>query len=386
MNTDPHYDGREQSLVKHLILRRYLERFTYIIGSRWNSITYIDCFSGPWQSRSDEHADTSFAIAINEMRKARDGLKGRGIDLNLRCCFIEEDGAAFEKLCKFAESINDVEIKTHRGKLEDSIDVIVRFVGQSKRKTFPFVFVDPTGWTKFALDDIRPLLMLQPGEVLINFMTEHVRRFIDWPDEPNQQSFVRLFGDESFRPELSGLSGLDRDDACVEKYMKAVQQTGDFSFVSCALVLKSEADRSHFHLVYLTRDAKGVEVFKEAEKKSMKDMEDVRAKAQQKRRVSKSGQKELFSATESHDPTYFDGLRDRYCSRARRQLESLLCEQGMVTYDDAWAMALGMPLVWESDLKGWIQDWTKQGMACLEGLAIDKRAPKYGGGQRIVWK
>ncbi len=386
MNTYIHYDGREQSWVKHQILRRYLERFAYIIGSYRDSITYVDCFSGPWQSHSEEHVDTSFAIAIHELRKARDGLKAKSREVDLRCCFIEEDNAAFEKLREFAMSNGDIEIKTHHGKLEDSIDEIVSFVGQSKRKTFPFVFVDPKGWTGFALDVIKPLLQLRPGEVLINFMTEHIRRFIDWSDESNQQSFVRLFGDESFRQELSGLSGLDRDEACVEQYMKTVQQSGSFSFASCAVVLKSETDRSHFHLVYLTRDAKGVEVFKEAEKKSMKDMEAVRAEAQQKRRVGKSGQKELFSASESHDPTYFDNLRDRYCSRARKDLESLLRDKRMVSYDDAWAMALRKPLVWESDLKDWIKDWKQQGMVSLDGLATGKRSPKYGGGQRIVWK
>ena len=378
------YDGREQSLVKHLILRRYLKRFAYIIGSWSRSITYIDCFSGPWESRSQEHADTSFAIAIHELRTARDELRATR-EVDLRCCFIEDDKAAYEKLDQFARSIDGVEIKTLNGKLEDKIGDIVSFVKQSKG-TFPFVFVDPTGWTGFALDVIQPLLKLQPGEVLINFMTAHIRRFIDWTDESNRQSFVRLFGDESFRQELSGLSGMDRDDACVEKYMKVVQQAGGFEFASCAVVLKSETDRSHFHLVYLTRSAKGVEVFKEVEKKSMKIMESVRAKAQQRSRVSKTGQKELFPAEETHDPAYFDSLRDRYCSLARTQLESLLRDKAAVSYDEAWAIALRMPLVWESDLKEWIKDWDTRRHAHLEGLAPGKRSPSYGDGHRIHWR
>ena len=69
MSDDVLYEGREQSLVKHLILRRYLRRFAFIIGSHWSSITYVDCFSGPWRSRSDQFADTSFGIAIHELRR-----------------------------------------------------------------------------------------------------------------------------------------------------------------------------------------------------------------------------------------------------------------------------------------------------------------------------
>lgn len=53
------YAGREQTLVKHLILGKYLERFAHIIGSHWNSITYVDCFSGPWNVKSDNLSDSS---------------------------------------------------------------------------------------------------------------------------------------------------------------------------------------------------------------------------------------------------------------------------------------------------------------------------------------
>jgi len=68
------YRDREQSYVKHVILRTYLERFAHIIGSWADSITYVDCFSGPWQTKSEEFRDTSFGIAIDELRKARQNL------------------------------------------------------------------------------------------------------------------------------------------------------------------------------------------------------------------------------------------------------------------------------------------------------------------------
>ena len=385
MTSDSLYHGREQSQVKHLILQRYLERFAFIIGSWSDSITYIDCFSGPWESRSENYEDTSFVIAIGELRKARDQLAVNRPPVELRCCFIEEDKAAFEKLNKFAATVNDIEVKTLNGKLEECIGEIVKFVKQSKRKTFPFVFVDPKGWTGFGLNVIKPLLTMQPAEVLINFMTEHIRRFIDWPDESNQQGFVELFGTDSFRQSVSGLTGIDRDDAFVEQYMTVVQRAGNYRFISCAIVLKPGTDRSHFHLVYLTRDPKGIEVFKDAERKSMEEMETVRAEAQQRHRVSKKGQQELFPAEEVHNSTYFESLRDRYCSLARKQLEDQLRNQTRVPYDDAWVAALRMPLVWESDLKEWIKVWRANGTIRLDGLAEGKRSPKRGDGHTLVW-
>lgn len=384
MTSDSLYHGREQSQVKHLILQKYLKRFALIIGSWADSITYIDCFSGPWESRSANYEDTSFAIAIGELRKARDQLAVRDRKVALRCCFIEENHAAFEKLNAFAETVADIEIKTLNRKLEESIDEIVKFAKQSATKTFPFIFVDPKGWTGFGLNVIKPLLAMKPAEVLINFMTEHIRRFIDWPDETNQEGFVELFGTNSFRQSVSGFTGAARDDEYVKQYMAVVQEAGGYSLASCAIVLKPGTDRSHFHLVYLTRDPKGIEAFKEAERKSMEEMETVRAEAQQRRRVSKKGQRELFPAEEVHNSTYFESLRDRYRSLAKKQLEVQLSKYGSVSYDDAWAAALRLPLVWESDLKRWIMEWKSSGTVRVDGLAAGKRSPKRGDGHRLV--
>lgn len=173
------YEGREQTLIKHLILRKYLERFAHIIGSRWNSITYIDCFSGPWNVRSDELKDSSFSIELEELRKARETHRLKGKNIKLRCFFLEKDPEAYARLKEFAKQIHDVEVDTKNAELESSIHAITSFVRQGGSDTFPFIFIDPTGWTGFAMDIIAQLLRLEPGEVLINFMTGHVERFID---------------------------------------------------------------------------------------------------------------------------------------------------------------------------------------------------------------
>jgi hypothetical protein len=47
------YEGREHSLIKHLILEQYLLRLAIVVGSKWDTITYVDCFSGPWNVQSE---------------------------------------------------------------------------------------------------------------------------------------------------------------------------------------------------------------------------------------------------------------------------------------------------------------------------------------------
>src|SRR5436190_11622608 len=119
MNGDSLYDGREQTLVKHFILRNYLLRLALIVGPWSRAINYIDCFSGPWNVRSENYQDSSFGIAITELRKARDTLAERSIDLRLRCFFLEKERAAYEKLSAFAGGITDVQIETKNEQLED---------------------------------------------------------------------------------------------------------------------------------------------------------------------------------------------------------------------------------------------------------------------------
>jgi three-Cys-motif partner protein len=226
--SDP-YVGREQTLVKHFILEKYLSRFAPIVLSKWSSISYVDCFSGPWNAHTDDLSDTSFSIALSELRKARDYSRANGRDVQVRCFFLERDREAFKKLKEFADEIDDAEVETTNAILEESIDSIVNFVGDGGPNTFPFIFIDPTGWTGFAMSTIEPLLRLEPGEVLINLMTKDVRRFIESPEQQTQASFDRLFGRPGVKERVSGLQGLERDDAVVEEYGISVRDFGGFT-------------------------------------------------------------------------------------------------------------------------------------------------------------
>lgn len=371
------YEGREQSLVKHLILKRYLLRFALIIGRHWPSITYVDCFSGPWKSKSESFEDTSFAIAISQLREARDELKERfAVDLKLRAFFIERDPDAFNQLQTFVEEIDDVEIATRNAELENSIDEIREFVGHTK--TFPFIFIDPKGWSGFALDVIRPLLELTPSELLINFMTQHIVRFID--NTASQESFEHLFGSSTFRDRLSGTGQEDRVDAAVFEYRDAVAAAGKFTHPGISGILNPVKNRSHFHLIYLSRNAKGLDVFKSEEKRSMSDMETARARAEQKQREKKTGRLEFTWPDDAPESDYFEFLRDRYRHLAQDAVSARLRIAGRLAYDDAWNLWLRFPMVWESDLK----DWIKNSRVRVEGMAARDRVPKRRSGHVLV--
>jgi hypothetical protein len=159
-----------------------------------------------------------------------------------------------------------------------------------------------------------------------------------------------------------------------------VKQVGGFAHTCTAIVLHPEIDRTHFNLIYATRNPKGIEVFKEAEKKAMEVQEAARAEAQQRKRVAQRGQSELFSGQELHDPSHYNSLRDRYLAKSRSALLQTLQTRRRLLYDDAWMAALAEPMVWESDLKEWIDEWQGQGMLEVTGMQRRQRKPHRGEG------
>lgn len=369
------YVGREQTQVKHFILEKYLERFAIIVGSAYDTITYVDCFAGPWQEASKELIDTSFSRAIKALKSAQEVHRIRGRKINLRCFFIEEGRNAYAQLKHFSDKQAGVEVHTFNGKLEKAIGEIVRFVENGGRSNFPFLFVDPTGWTGFGMNTIKPLLELKPSEFLINFMSSHIRRFINFKE--SKESFEELFGEPDVPSKVAHLEGYDRDDQMLEIYCKNVAMAGKFPFARPAIILEPNENRPHFHLIYCTRDDKGIEVFKDAEKSAMSKMERLRADAFKNMR-EQGGQQYMFGSDEVNSSTHYDALRNRYNQRAWRSIEEMLRLRGRVPYDEIWYETMKFPLTWETDLHRWISRMAKEGRIAIEGLAPPKRVPKRG--------
>ena len=386
MTDDLLYAGREQTLVKHFILEKYLQRFARIVGSRWEVLTYVDCFSGPWNVQSEELKDSSFDIALNELRKARDEFQKQGRSVRLRSYFLEKNGAAYARLKQYAESVVDAGVETRNDTLENSIENIIDFVQRGGKNSFPFIFIDPTGWTGFAMDTIAPLLRLRPGEVLINFMTGHIRRFLDSPQEETQESFRRLFGDTEFREKIRYVAVKDREDFAIEAYVNNLKRVGGFRYACIATVLHPKIDRTHFHLIYATRSSKGVEVFKEAEKRAMPFQEVKRAEARSRSREERSGQMDLLEPIALHTPVHYHKLRERYLKKSLGAVEYLLQEKGQMSYEQAWEVALAQPMTWESDLKEWIADTERTGKLEVLGLREKQRVPHRDQGNVLRWK
>ena len=375
-----YYKGREQTYLKHFFLERYLERVAYVIGYNQREFVYVDGFSGPWKSQNEEFYDTSFMIAIKKLREVRYGLARAGKHPSIRCLFVEKDRHAFEALQRSIDSVSDIEVRALHGKFESVIPDIVRFVGHS----FSLVFIDPTGWTGFGMRMIEPVIQHEPGEVLINFMFDHINRFLAHPSHEVEASIDQVFGGSGWYHATR--LGSEREDTIIEIYRNRLRTTGKFRHVTSTRILKPLSDRSYFYLVYGTRHVKGLLEFRGVEKSFVAEQERVRFDVKQTHRVEHTGQQELFDSAGLPRPLSFEEERRAQLRRTRTTLRGLLQSKARVGYDEVLSELLERPLVWESDVKQIIADMVRAGDLAVDGLKPRERTIKRRQGHALVSK
>jgi three-Cys-motif partner protein len=294
---DAPYSGREQTLAKHFILRRYLQTLAFkLLGGGLPVLTYVDGFSGPWESKAADYSDTSFMIAIGVLKDAHQRFREKGTPKEIRCFFVEENAAAYRQLeaavMAHHDPANDFHVVTFCGKFEDAVPQIMRFVGRS----FALTFIDPTGWTGYPYNKIAPILKHQPGEILVNFMYDYVNRFIGSNDPKIIATFDPILGGPNWKDRLD--TNLPRGRAVEKLFREELKKIGCFKYVLSTCIEKSTADRPHFAIAYGTRSPEGLKAFRQVEYDALKDHGKRRVEAKQERQEARTGQCSLFGAND----------------------------------------------------------------------------------------
>lgn len=373
-STDGSYLEREQSGIKHYALRLYLEAATRILGATRN-LKYVDCCAGPWEAHAPDYVDTSFSIAISTLKKAVVELAGRQRSPRFSCLLIEKKASAFAELKAFASQSDTLAmpVRAENWNFTERTADIVRYCSGSN--SFPFIFIDPTGWQLAGISKIRPLLQLNPGEVLINLMSSFIGRFI----KDNKTDFSDLLGKDF--PALRSLSGAELESAIIGNYSELIRREGKFDYVCSLPVMNPDMDSFKFHLIYATRHRKGVEVFKHVERRTEKETHVIRAEVQQRERQSRTGNLELFRADETYrENNCYQRLAQSNKGLAKESVWKMLVHRATVSYDECWGEALQFSAVYESDLRGWIAAWESDGAIAVEGKTPRFRVLSIGKG------
>jgi three-Cys-motif partner protein len=321
---DPYFQ-REQTRTKHFILKSYLEKLVYkLFQGGHRSLTYVDGFSGPWEAKTETFSDTSFMIAIDVLRTAHFKMLSDGMSRTTKCFFVEKDPKSHALLAaavqQFHSPENDFHIKTFNGEFESATSEIVEYVGTS----FALVFIDPTGWTGYTYELIGSVLKHTPGEVLINFMYDFVNRAAAMDDPKTMASLDPILGGPGWKQRLMHDVPLGQE---IERtFREVLKRAGTFEYVLSTRIDKPTADRPHFFIAYGTRKSAGLKAFREVEASALKGHHQLRAKAKQTKRETRTGQNELFSS-DLISETSFEQLIEENSQAAQNWIIALLKER-----------------------------------------------------------
>ncbi len=353
------YAGREQAYVKHCLLEKYLAPLVYKVGNAWDSIVYVDGFSGPWQVTDPELTDSSFGVAVETLRRAHVGLhdtKGRNVPID--AILVEANKDAFAKLQAFAAKKTLPNFRVHAlcGEFVSRISTINRLVNRHCRNPFRFVFLDPKGWADIPMQELQPFLTDRSCEVLVNLMTRHITRFLDEDDRAD--SYKKLFGRPEVLEKLRKTPKEDNEQAeqAVREYCRSLRQLCNFKYVSSAVILEPNEESIRYFLVYATNAVHGIDVFKQAEVAAAQTQDYIRHET----RITKARQPELMLESEPPKSRLAIRLRERYCSRARRKVIEVLrknSDPNGTRYEDLFCEAMAFPLVTPTDLTNWLEEW-----------------------------
>lgn len=309
MEIDPAYEGREHSLIKHELLKGYLEVLLCIVGiSGVKEFAYVDCFAGPWGDESESLSGTSIAISLDILAKVRKTLaEVHNIHgTKFSAIYVEENKKRHKRLTEYLQNNCPDGIKCHalHGDYSVKHDEILQLCGD---KSFAFFFIDPKGWLDVGIPKLTKLLRRPKSEFLITFMYDFLNRAIGMADFRSQVSqMLGNLNEQDYR-EMDGLSAQERADWVVRKYREqlkiAVGPEGrSLPRTFHADVLHKDKNRVLYHLVYLTRHHKGIVKFADASEK----VDFLQRVMRVQKKLDASQQKDLFSAEDQvihHDLT-----------------------------------------------------------------------------------
>jgi three-Cys-motif partner protein len=349
----PEYAGREQAYIKHLFLRQYLGRLVHKIGSFADQIVYVDGFSGPWKSGTEDYADTSFGIALKALTEARDywsNASGRPRQVRMLAHLVERDATAFQQLQGIGSHFPAVRVTPYNEEFLDVANVIAREIPEG---AFSFMLVDPKG---FALDmeRLKPLLARDRSEVVFNFMFDFANRFTNLPQL--QATFDRLFVGVDWRDELDRLEAdptttpEDRKRAFLRWFKQAVRHVGGFRYVADVEVQYPGRSRTFYYLVYGTRKPPGIEVFRECQIKALEEQAAVAARMQL-HAVMASGQGFLFGSPEPmRDLRLEASLAGERLAAREMMLDMMPANGSSIPWENVWPAVLSEHVVSRSAL------------------------------------
>lgn len=362
------YVGREQAFHKHWIYRTYMERLVMIIGrTKTNVINFVDTCAGPWIDEAGDLSDTSIGIALETLEKCASALKKQfNPNVKIRILFIEKDAKAYSRLKPFIDSYQneDVEAYSFPGDFTEKKSEIIDWTqGQ-----FTFFFIDPKGYARIVdSETLAPLLALPNTEFLINFMYDFLNRFVEV--EGQEDNMKALFGQI---PLVEGLGPEERNQLLLNLY-KGRMRAAYSGRVTHVDILKPGVNKVLYHLVYLTRNAIGLNTFKESAEKMLEVQSITQVEVKLRNQVKKSETPDLFGE-QIQIPS--SALEDNRMQAKKVLLERLQLGPVLFCWEN-WANLLEYSGLFPRDFQMAMKELYEDHAVNCQGVDVSRRRTKF---------
>ncbi len=260
MSNDDLIEMVPHTAAKHLLLKRYLDRWFPILGKHHQRINYIDGFAGPGEYSGGEKGSPIIAIE-SAMAHVDQGTLDSSVEVNF--IFVERKKRFADHLRSQLSSLNppsQFKISVVDGEFSDVIGgkILDQLEQDDKRLAPTFAFVDPFGFSGIPFDLMARILKYPRCEVFINVMVEFINRFLEHPNEAVYQHFPVTFGtDEVLQiPNRAGR----RADQILSLYRK--QLANHAKFVG-QFDMRGKKDQQTYSLFFASNDSTGFLKMKE---------------------------------------------------------------------------------------------------------------------------
>lgn len=337
------YVGREQAYVKHHFLAEYVEQLVFKVASR-RDVVYVDGFSGPWKNQGEKFEDTSFGIALEALRAAKQtwARLGRG-DRTMTALLVEKDPDAYARLQEIIPRYPDINIRTFNG---DFVKAVPALIDAIPADAFSFVLMDPKGW-KIDMEAVAPLLRRANCEVVFNFMFTMINWSASMPNAAIQAGLEALMPGTDWKRRLDDLELINgekvpeaRKRVLVSAINATIAQLGGYPYVMETPVLFPTKDRTYYSLIYATRSTKGIEVFRDCQHTTLKEQDQVRADLQTARRDDLFGTTDMFGSVVTGNEFAGRWMAEQEASAHAALLDGVPRAPHSITYGDLWPQVL----------------------------------------------
>jgi three-Cys-motif partner protein len=252
-------DRREWSRWKHDILRRYLPKFSGILGSQHATVSYVDAFAGAGTYGPESPVPGSPLIAAELAASIEESKKW---PYRLRCMNVEPNRENFRRLCAATANYPADRVTNLHGTFRDRLEQVLELVGTSPT----LFFLDPFGYKGMEWATITRLVDRAgraKTELLVNFNVGKVDRDAGWLDsydQPAAPAFVEglneLMGTEEWQEVYDDKAPKEqRDSALTNFYLHRLASA--FRGYASAYPVRTLAGRLKYYLLHTTKHPRG---------------------------------------------------------------------------------------------------------------------------------